>query len=127
MCIRDSFEGYEDAAFLLPGLTDDRYATEPPISLSDAGDVAAVARAIPGKPRTPVVIHLVDWRTTPQAIKAKLLSRRFVSDGSLHAELLRPGSPATRLACDTTDTHTLMEIPPLDPWGIVVVRPAGEP
>jgi hypothetical protein len=120
------FDGYEDAAFLLPGLTDDRYAAEPPISLSDAGDVAAVARAIPGKPRTPVVVHVVDWRNDPKPITAKLDSRRFFARGSLQAELLRPGSPATRLACDTKDTHTSLEIPPLDPWGIVVVTPAGE-
>ncbi len=128
--VRDNsqfFDGYEDAAYLLPGLTDDRYPTEPPMSLSEAGDVAAIARAVPGKPEAPVVVHVVDWRDDPKAIAVKLRSRRFFARVSLQAELLRPGSPATRLACDTTDTHTSLEIPPLDPWGIVVVRPAGEP
>jgi hypothetical protein len=118
-------DGHEDAAFLLPGLTDKRYPADPPMSLSDAGDLAAVARAVPGKPQAPVVIHLVDWREKPQPITMKLLSRRFVSDGLLQAELLRPGRPVAQLDCRTADTHTLIEIPPLAPWGIVVVNPAN--
>jgi hypothetical protein len=120
------FDGYEDAAFLLPGLTDDRYRNEPPISLSDTGDVAAITRAVPGKPEAPVVVHVVDWRADPKPITVKLRSRRFFARGSLRAELLRPGRPTTRLACGTTDTHTSIEIPPLGPWGIVVLKPAGE-
>jgi hypothetical protein len=118
-------DGYEDAAFLLPGMADERYPTDPPMSLSNAGEVAAIARAVPGRPEAPVVIHLVDWRAKPQPITMKLLPRRFVSDESLQAELLRPGSPATRLDCRTSDTHTSVQIPPLDPWGVVVVKPAG--
>ena len=134
------FDGYEDAAFLLQGLTDARYSTQPPISLSgtrhanatniagagSADDVAAIARAVPGKPEVPIVIHLVDWRAAPQPMTARLLTRRFVRQGSLQAELLRPGNPAIRLECHTTDTQTSIEIPRLDPWGIVVVTPSRE-
>jgi hypothetical protein len=120
------FDGYEDAAFLLPGLTDDRYATEPPMFLSDAGDVAAIARAVPGKPEAPVLIHLVDWRATPQPITLRLVSRRFSSHRPPHAELLRPARPAVPLGCHESDTHTSIKIPPVDPWGIVVLKPASE-
>ncbi len=119
-------DGYEEAAFLLQGLTDARHPAEQPISLANADDVAAIARAVPGKPGAPVVIHLVDWRAAPQPFTVKLLTCRFVRHGSLQAELLRPGSPATRLECHTTDTHTSMEIPRLNPWGIVVLTPSRE-
>ncbi len=119
------FDGYEDAAFVLQGLTDARYSTQPPISLSNA-DVAAVARAVPGKPEAPMVIHVVDWRAAPQPMTARLLTHRFIRHGSLQAELLRPGNPATRLECRTTETQTSIEIPRLDPWGIVVVTPSRE-
>jgi hypothetical protein len=72
------------------------------------------------------VIHVVDWRDDPKPITVRLRSSRFFARGSLQAELLRPGCPGTRLDCHTTDTHTTIEIPPLDPWGIVVIRPAVE-
>jgi len=120
------FDGYEDAAFLLPGLTDDRYVTEPPMSLSDASDVAAIARAVPGEPEAPVLVHLVDWRDEPKPVTAKLHSRRFFAQGLLRAELLRPSSPATRLDCHTTDTHTTIEIRSVNPWGVVVIRPSNK-
>lgn len=119
-------DGYEDAAFLVPGLHDERYPTDPPMALSNSGDVAAFARAVPGKPDAPVVIHLIDWRADPQPITLTLLSRRFARQGALRAELLQPGKPATRLDDRATATHTTFEIPRLNPWGLLVVTAASE-
>ena len=94
----------------------------PPISIT-AADVAVIVRAVPGRPEAPVVLHLVDWRPAGQPITVRLVFRRFCRHGSLPAELLRPGRPALRLDGHTSDNHLSLEIPPLDPWGIVVLRP----
>ena len=114
-------DGYEDAAFLLPGVTDDRYGAEQPLSLPNASGVAVIARSIPGKPATQVVIHLIDWRAEPQLVKLTLLSKCVSHKGTLSAELLQPGKPPMQLDPRTDGNHTVFEIPRLDPSGLLVV------
>lgn len=118
-------EGYEDAAFAVPGLRDERYPAEPPISVSGAIDVAALARAVPGDLRAPVVVHLVDWRDDARPFELTLAPRRFFRQGALEVELLRPGAPPVRLEPRTAGERTALAIPRLDPWGMVVVTAAG--
>jgi hypothetical protein len=115
------FDGYEDAAFVLPGMNDRRYAREGPMAVSDADNVAVVARAIPNKPGTPAVIHLIEWRDDPQPVTLTLLSRCFSREGVLSADLLQPGKPSVRLNPSTDAKHTVFQIPRLNPWGLLVV------
>ena len=124
--VRDNarfFDGYEDAAFLIPELRDERYADDAPMSLKGGSDVTAVARAVPGKADAPVAIHLVDWRADPQPITLTLVTRRFTQHGPLGGQLLQPGKPAVRLELHADGTQTTFEIPRLSPWAMLVVSP----
>ncbi len=123
---RQLFAGYEDAAFVLPDGGDERYPTDPPVAVSDAS-VAAIVRASPGKPESPVVIHLVDWRSDPQPFRLKIAARRFCRSGEVRMELRQPGKPAAQLDGHEGDNHVEFGIPRLDPWGVVVVTPSVRP
>lgn len=115
------FDGLEDAAFVVPDLSDDRHGRERVIVLSESRDLVAVARAAPARPGSPVVIHLIDWRSEPKPFRLTLNPRRFSRGGVLGVQLLQPGKAAIRLAPATTGSYTQFEIPRLEPWGIVVV------
>ena len=126
--IRDNaalFDGHEDAAFIVPGsLKDTRYGKLPPFEIVEEGkDVCAFARAVPGKADAPVALHLVDWAKTPAPFRLALQTRRSVEGDALAATLLRPGEKPTPLLSTVKNSQTLLDIPPLNPWGIVVVTP----
>jgi len=114
-------DGYEDAAAAIPGMRDERFPAEPPIGPTDA-NVAAVVRAVPNSAEAPVVIHLLDWRDDPQPMRLQLVTRRFARQGPLRAELLQPGREPLALDVRATETHTILEIPKLNPWGLVTVK-----
>jgi len=125
--VRDNaalFDGCEDAAIALPGVKDERYGKLPPIEVVGSRDVCAVVRAVPGQAAAPVVVHLVDWGKTPSPFRLALQTHRFFADGKLAATLLRPGQEPMPLRTAVKASQTLLDLPALGPWGIVVVAPA---
>jgi hypothetical protein len=114
------FDGYEDAFVSMAGTTDDRYGGSPPIAVEDAGWVIAV-RAVPENPDAAVVIHLVNWNGT-EGCTLKVEENRCFRDRETRFALLRPGAQRSVLKGRTEGEWCRLEIPPLDPWGIVVVE-----
>lgn len=115
----DLFDGYEDAAFVLPGRADTRYPERPPVQLDGAGTACAFVRAIPGQPDAPVALHLVDWSDTPEDRTVRIDPTQFGSGGALQVQCLRPGAEPVDLVPMVLDGPFAVEVPPLSPWGIL--------
>jgi hypothetical protein len=114
-------DDYEDAAFLLSGVRDERYPADAPWAAAAARDVAVFARAKPRDPLAPVAVHVVDWRAESQPFTLELATRRFARQGSLRVELLRPGSSPATITGSDNGGRTSIEIPAVTPWGILRV------
>ncbi len=141
---RDLLDGYEDAAAIGPGLADDRWAQAAPLSIrGGSGQVRAFVRARPGEPGAPVAVHLVEWGE-PQPLSIALENALFFGDDKPAVRLLVPPgydrsahnaaeqrgdysglARTVDLAARVEGPMTVVEIPPLEPWGILVVS-AGE-
>ncbi|MFV2066296.1 MAG: hypothetical protein ACC645_04900 [Pirellulales bacterium] len=119
------FDGYEDAAFAIPGLEDQRYAARPPVAVRSAAMVSAVVRAMPGNSKAPVVIHLVDWRDSTEPFDITLENRRFFAERMLTVTLLRPGKQTAKLTGTSQDGRTSVRVPALQPWCVLVVTPGA--
>jgi len=137
-------EGYEDAAAIGPGLLETRWGLQPPLGIAGDPELYAVVRAKPGQTDAPVVIHLVDWRAKPQAADLTFLDGAFFKGRALSVSLLVPApfDAAAHRAAETTKDYaplsrrislvvssdeegtTNIQVPPLTPWGILVVEPA---
>ncbi len=118
----DLIDGYEDAAFALPGTADPRHGERPPAAIRRAEEVSAFVRAAPGQAAADVVVHLVDWSDRPQGFRLELDGEPFFAAGRLALTLLRPGHPPEPLEAAESDSPTiLVDLPPLEPWGIVRV------
>ena len=135
-------DGYEDAAVAGKTIKDDRYGPTPPVSVrGGSGDVWAFVRARPGQSEAPVVVHLIDWGEPKPPVIA-LRSASFFGTRELTARLLVPPeydraahdkaeetrdysalAKAIDLKSRAEDGLTLVEIPPLEPWGILVISP----
>ncbi len=132
------FDGYEFAGAVGPGIRCKVYAKAPALHLP-AGDVVAVARAMPGKPDAPVVVHLVDWSAEPKPFTATLSPGALFGEAPLLVKLLTPAAydaAAHARAEDTGDFSGLIratvlargyapvvEVPALAPWGLLVIEP----
>lgn len=132
-------DGFEDAAAFGHGIEETRYGSVLPIRV-DAEDVYAFVRAQPGKNGGSAVIHLVDWRETPQPFVLALRNDSFIPDQERAVSLYVPSrfDPAAHAkASQTGDYSALMErqavktalkaehteisVPPLAPWGIILI------
>jgi hypothetical protein len=118
------FDSYEDAFAAGKGIKDTRFRAKPPVTVLDGPDVYAFARAIPGKPKAPVVIHLVDWSKKPKPFKVVLTNARYFGKGPLKTTLLLPGGKRQKLEGALADGATTLAIPAPRPWGILLVAPA---
>jgi hypothetical protein len=136
--------GYEDAFAGGAGIVDERWPATPPVTLlTDAPDVCAFARALPGAADAPVAVHLVDWRDEPRPFRVSLRPQAFFGSRSLRLRLFTPVLPYDREAHDAAFrsgdySHLLhevqlasgytntVEIPALAPWGVLVVDPSPE-
>ncbi len=136
-------DGYEEACVLGPSIQDARYPAErPPLQVYAASPVLAVVRAKPGKADAPVVVHLVATTgdgTGPLRVTfdprrffgARPLRMRFVApapyDAAAH-ECAEASGDFSRL-CKVVDVPggrvSMMDLPAIDPWGILVVEPDG--
>ena len=136
-------DGYEEAAAAGKGIGETRYGARAPLRLEGgSGEAYAFARARPGQTNAPVVIHLVEWATNAQAFTLSLHTENFTDRQHLRARLRVPAtyepalhqkaqesgdfsplatetSPPTRQAGD----YTVVQLPALRPWGILVVEP----
>jgi hypothetical protein len=137
------FDGYEEAAVTGAGLVDARFEELPPIRLrGGTQQVVAVVRALPQQPQAAVVVHLVDWSTEPQPFSVVLDPRRFFGNRSLRVRLLTPGPYDAAVHDQAAETgnmqrlsvvkeyalgrQTDIELPALQPWGLLVVEPGVE-
>ena len=137
-------DGYEDAAVAGYDLKETRYGVRPPMVLSPAGTkVSVFARAMPGAADRPVVIHLIHMGS-PTAFKLNLRKSNFFGERNVQCSLLNRvpySSEAHEKASQSSDYGKLVKavdlkpeakgdfitlpIPPVHPWGVVIVSPAG--
>lgn len=137
----DLLDGYEEAAVGGYDLQDNRFGTDAPVSVEGgSGKLSAFVRAKPGDANAPVAIHLVEKEKGAPAT-LRLSTARFFGkqkfkvtlreslpyDAARHAQaendkryrsLLRE----TTLPTTTDGASTLVSVPALNPWGILVVQ-----
>lgn len=137
-------DGYEEAGVFGGGIRDARFSeNEPPIQVYAASAVLAVVRARPAVADAPVVVHLVSAknnRTGP--MRVTLDPRRFFGDRPLRLRFIAPPpydaathekAGASRDFAPLSATSALpggrvsvVELPGVDPWGILVIEPGGD-
>lgn len=118
------FDGYEDAAVTGNGLTDERYSSMPPVQIAGGSDrVLACVRALPGELSAHVVIHLVDWSDRTESLTIRLNSERFFRENELLLQLRQPKCAPREIPIDQNGD---VVIPPLDPWGVIIVSLGSE-
>jgi hypothetical protein len=134
-------DGHEEAFAGGGDIVDERWLITPPVALlTEAPEVHAFARAVPGAADAPVAVHLVDWRDEPRPFAVSLRPQAFFGSRPLRLRLFTPALPYDReqhdaafrsgdysglireveLACGYVST---VEIPALAPWGVLVVEP----
>lgn len=138
--IASHLDGHEDAAIFSGGrIREGRYGKHQPVEI-EAKKVYAMTRAQPGKADAPAVVHLVDWRESPETFQMKLRPERFHASGQVELNLLVPpkyDAAAHKRAADSGEFSALAntisiptkveagwvvaEIPTLNPWGVLVV------
>jgi len=116
------FDGYEDAFAAGKDIKESRIRVRPPVVIEGNANVHAFARAVPGKPKAPVAVHLVDWGEEPKPFRVSVSPERCFGGQSVRVALLRPGHKPQRLE-STADDRSLYAIPALKPWGILLVEP----
>lgn len=134
-------DGYEDAAVFSGGrIRETRYGSRKPVEVGTE-NVYAMTRAQPGQADAPAVVHLVDWRESPEAFQVKLAPELFFASGKLKVTLHVPpayDAAIHKKAADSGKFSTLAktisiptkveggwvvaEIPALNPWGVLVVE-----
>ena len=134
-------DGYETAAASGGMIDDDRWSaeTQPVTVFSASSRVCAFARALPGKADAPVVVHLVDWSAEPQPFTISLNPNSLFAGRAMDISLVTPKPYDRRAhftAFETGNYESLVEevslaegqvtichLPPLRPWGLLVLRP----
>jgi hypothetical protein len=137
----DVLDGYEEAAVGGYDLQDTRFGTDAPVSVEGgSGKLSAFVRAKPGDAKAPVAIHLVEREkgaaSTLRLSTARLFGKQKFKvtlreplpyDASLHAQAEKDKNyrsliRQTILPTTTDDAWTLVYVPALSPWGILVVE-----
>jgi len=137
----DVLDGYEEAAAGGYDMQYTRFGTDAPVSVEGgSGKLSAFVRAKPGDAKAPVAIHLVE-KEKGAAATLRLSTARFFGrqkfkvtlreplpyDAALHAQAEKDKSyrrliRQTVLPTTTDGASTLISLPPLKPWGILVVE-----
>lgn len=137
----DVLDGYEEAAVGGYDLHDARYGTDTPVRIEGgSGKLSAFVRAKPGDTKAPVAIHLVEKeKGVPATLRlptARFFGKHAIKvtlreplpyDASLHAKAentknYRSLIRETTLTTTTDGAWTLVSVPALNPWGILVVE-----
>jgi hypothetical protein len=137
----DVLDGYEEAAVGGFDLEDARWGDDAALRIEGgSGKLSAFLRAKPGDANAPVVIHLVE-REHGEPATLRIPTARFFGknalqvklrvplpyDAALHAKAeqdkdYRSLIRETTLATTTEGPWTLVPIPRLNPWGIIIVE-----
>jgi hypothetical protein len=137
----DVLDGYEEAAVGGFDLEDARWGDDAPLRIEGgSGKLSAYLRAKPGDADAPVVIHLVE-REQGAPATLRIPTARFFGHGALRVKLRVPLPydaalhakaeqdkdyrsliRETTLATTTEAAWTLVPLPTLSPWGILVVE-----
>jgi hypothetical protein len=137
----DVLDGYQEAAVGGYDLQDARFGDDAPVRIEGAsGKLSAFLRAKPGHAHAPVVIHLVEREqgatTTLRLPTARFFGKNAIKvtlreplpyDAALHAKAendknYRSLIRETTLTTTTDGAWTLVSVPALNPWGILVVE-----
>lgn len=144
--VRDNarwFDGYEYAAAVGECIRDEWCGDRPPVVLAGNEDACAFVRAVPGGRDMPVVVHLYDWGKEAKPFRVMLDNARFLRGRGLTCRLLTPArrgaddharaeetkdfskfTCAADIPCASTEGHTVLEVPALEPWAMLLVSPA---
>jgi hypothetical protein len=137
----DVLDGYEEAAVGGYDLQDTRFGTDAPVSVEGgSGKLSVFVRAKPGDANAPVAIHLVE-KEKGAPVTLRLATARFFGkqkfkvtlrvplpyDAAQHAQAEKDKSyrrliRQTVLPTTSDGTSTLVTVPALSPWGILVVE-----
>ena len=137
----DVLDGYEEAAVGGYDLQDTRFGTDAPVSVEGgSGKLSAFVRAKPGDAKAPVAIHLVE-KEKGAAATLRLSTARFFGkqkfkvtlreplpyDAAQHAQAEKDKNyrrliRQTVLPTTIDGASTFISLPPLKPWGILVVE-----
>ena len=134
-------DGFEDAAVSGKGIEESRYGPALPVQVG-VDNVYAFVRAEPGKADSSVVIHLVDWRESPQPFVLTLRKDCFFPGKEIAVTLCVPPQyerDAHAKASEQDNYSSLRKkqtvqaavkgnsieipVPPLTPWGIIILDP----
>lgn len=141
---KDYLNGYEDAAVGGYDLKENRYGEHLPIAVAGgSGKLSVFARAKPGQTHTPAVFHLVE-SDEPKAAKLRLRKSALFGTSKVVCKLLVPTPYAkadheaaaasgdyeslcriSTLAVDEENGHLVVDLPPLNPWGVLIISPAS--
>ena len=135
-------DGYEDVAFAMPEVADDRWPQAPLGVVGGSADLNLFVRAAPGKPEEPVVIHCLDMADAPKPFHLSLDPARLFGRRPVTIDLLVPAPydrGAHQLAEQTKNFKPLVvrkrlasgcvtqcDVPAVAPWGLLVIAPAEE-
>lgn len=133
-------DGYEDAAVGGYDLEESRYPVPPLEVLAGSDQLSLFARARPGDPEAPVVIHLLDASDSPERATLRILTANAFGRAAFAARLLVPApydkethnhaeesgdyaalQTELPVTVDIDGGWAVVETPPVTPWGILVL------
>jgi hypothetical protein len=134
-------DGYEEAAVSGYGLQETRFGDEPLVRINTgSGKLSAFIRAKPCDARAPVVVHLVEREqgapTTIHLPTARFFGGKAIKvtlrvpvpyEAELHAKAEKDKNYGSlvresQLSSKTEGAWTVVTVPALNPWGIMVVE-----
>jgi hypothetical protein len=138
-------DSYEDAAYFGKDLNDMRLGNPKPISIQGgSGNTYAFVRSQKGQPDAPIVVHLVEWGQRGMPFALLLRKTSLWGNGGVNVKLLVPAkynllthaqaekdrdysrlTEITPLTLRSNKDFWLVDVPPLNPWGILVLVPAS--
>lgn len=118
------FDGYEDAAAFGPHVEDARHAAAPPVSVDARAGIYVFARAVPGRPEAPVVMHLMHMDDRPQTFSTTWRTHALFGDRPVRVEWREPGREPRRLEVRHAPGKATVDIEQLELWGLLIVKPA---
>ena len=132
-------DGYSSAFVGGMGVKDKRYPDVPISTVNSSGKIFLSVRALSGKKDAPIVIHLIEYSNKPQEFKLNINPRAFygnrpikftlytpaIYNASAHAQSQKTGdySSLVKKKLIANGKFDSINIPALNPWGILVAEP----
>jgi hypothetical protein len=134
-------DGYEDAAVGGYDLIDNRYVASPLEVVAADGQLSLFARARPGEPESPAVIHMLDVSDAPESATIRIQAASVFGGANFVVRLWVPSDYSENVHTLVNDTGdytplkaelpvrvstrggwTVVEAPRVQPWGILVLE-----